>query len=279
VADYELIDVGDDARLERFGEHVTDRPHPGAGIGGRAHPDRWAEADLRYERDSGWTGPGVVGAASGWSITFHGLEFGLRTTDAGQVGLFPEHGAMIPWLEERARDRLVVDERPQVLNLFAYTGLATLALVRAGAAVAHVDAARPAVNWARQNAEGSALADRPIRWLVDDARAFSAREVRRGRRYDGLVLDPPTYGHGPGGRWQIERDLGPLLTTCRGLIRPDGFVLLTTHTPAFDGDRLAAELGLALGDSGEHLGAGELTISTEDGRPVPLGAFARWDGA
>jgi 23S rRNA (cytosine1962-C5)-methyltransferase len=280
VADYELIDVGDGARLERFGDHVTDRPHPGAHHG-RTLPDRWSEADLRYGRDIGWSGPGVVGAASGWPITFHGMEFGLRTTDAGQVGLFPEHGAAVPWLEARIAERPSGDDRPQVLDLFAYTGLTTLALARAGAAVAHVDAARPAVNWARQNAERNGLADRPIRWLVDDVRAFAAREVRRGRHYDGLVLDPPTYGHGTGARarWQIGRDLGPLLTGCRAALRPDGFVLLTAHTPAFDPDRLVAELRALLGDAAGRAEAGELLVPTADGRRVALGAFARWDGA
>ena len=277
AVDYELIDVGGGARLERFGEHVTDRPQPGA-LGLRSQPDRWTDADLRFERDDGWTGAGVVAAAAGWSISFAGLELGLRTTDAGQVGLFPEHGSMLAWLEGRVRDR-AGEGRPEVLHLFAYTGLVTLALARAGAAVVHVDAARPSVNWARQNAERNGLAEQPIRWLVDDARAFTAREVRRGRSYDGMVLDPPTYGHGGGSRWQIERDLGPLLGICRTVLRPGGFVLLTAHTPAFGPDRLAGELRLALDDRGAQPDAGELVVETPDGRPVPLGAFARWDGA
>jgi 23S rRNA (cytosine1962-C5)-methyltransferase len=277
VPDYELIDAGDGARLERFGEHVTDRPHPGA-TGDRSIPDRWREADLRYERDVGWTGRGVVGAASGWQVAFNGLDLGLRTTDAGQVGLFPEHGALLPWLEARVRERAADGAEPEVLNLFAYTGLVTLALARIGARVTHVDAARPSVAWARQNAQRNGLDDRPVRWLVDDARAFTAREVRRGRRYDGLVLDPPSYGHGAGGRWQIERDLGPLLAACRGALRPDGFVVLTAHTPAYDPDRLASELRVLDGD-GDRADADDLTIPAADGRRLVLGAFARWDGA
>jgi 23S rRNA (cytosine1962-C5)-methyltransferase len=277
VVDYELIDVGGAARLERFSEHVTERPQPGA-LDPRGLPGRWAEADLRFERDEGWTGSGVVAAAAGWPITFAGLELGLRTTDAGQVGLFPEHGSMLAWLEGRVHDR-VTEERPEVLHLFAYTGLVTLALARAGAAVVHLDAARPSVNWARQNAERNRLAERPIRWLVDDARAFTSREIRRGRRYDGVVLDPPTYGHGGGGRWQIERDLGPLLGLCRTVLRPEGFVMLTAHTPAFGPDRLAGELGIALDDRQARPDAGDLVVEAVDGRAIPLGAYARWDGA
>ena len=131
---------------------------------------------------------------------------------------------------------------PAVLHLFAYTGLATLAMAAAGGAVTHVDAARPTVAWARRNAELSGLAERPIRWIVDDAVAFTDREVRRGRRYAGLVLDPPSYGHGPGsGPWRIADDLAPLLATRGdGSWSPNAFVLLTAHTPEFDEDRLAA---------------------------------------
>ena len=148
---------------------------------------------------------------------------------------------MLPWLRDRVGERLA-DAPPPVLHLFAYTGLATLALAAAGAAVTHVDASRPTVTWARRNAERSGLADRPIRWIVDDALAFTNREVRRGRRYAGVVLDPPSYGHGPagGGDWRIEDDLPRLLAAAAALLEPDGFVLLTAHTPEFGPDRLAA---------------------------------------
>ncbi len=176
---------------------------------------------------------------------------------------------------------------PDVLHLFAYTGLTTLALARAGARVAHVDASRPTVAWARRNAATSGLDDRPIRWLVDDATAFAQREQRRGRRYDGIVLDPPTYGHGGhgGGRvWRIEEDLAPLLATCAALLVPEGFILLTAHTEGLDPDLLAGVLpmGRGSGRGTSRAGAlerGELLLETADGRPLALGAFARWDGA
>ena len=169
-----------------------------------ARPSDGSEADLRFDRDGGWSGPGPPRPATAGRRTIGGLDLELRATEAGQVGCFPEHAAMLPWLRERVELRRATapgDAPPvRVLHLFAYTGLATLAMAAAGAAVAHVDAARPAVAWARRNAAANGLDDAPIRWLVDDARAFVARERRRGNRYDGIVLDPPTYGHGASGR-------------------------------------------------------------------------------
>jgi 23S rRNA (cytosine1962-C5)-methyltransferase len=166
-----------------------------------------------------------------------------------------------------------------VLNLFGYTGLATLALAADGAAVVHVDAARPTVAWARQNAERSGLVDAPVRWIVDDARAFTAREVRRGRRYAGIVVDPPSYGHGPGSAaWQIDRDLASLLDACARLLVPDGFALLTAHSDGFPPDRLGGELAIALGRPARAVETGELALETADGRRLELGAFARSTG-
>lgn len=273
-----LLDLGGAARLERFGERIVDRPSPGA-LGSRAEPDRWLEADLRFERTGGWSGPS---AADGpWPIAIDGLMLELRPTDAGQVGLFPEHLEMLPWLRVRVVDRPTGGGAgtPEVLHLFAYTGLATLAMASAGAAVTHVDASRPSVSWARHNAERSGLADRPVRWIVDDAMAFAEREIRRGRRYDGIVLDPPSYGHGPDGRgWRIEDDLPILLAAVVGLLEPGGFLLLTAHTPGFDGDRLARLVRDALRRRPGSVDAGDLALATDDGRRLELGAFARSAG-
>jgi 23S rRNA (cytosine1962-C5)-methyltransferase len=265
VEDYELIDAGDDRRLERFGGHIVDRPHPGADDRQRA-PERWAEADLRFDRGEGWRGDGLSAGGDGWTLAIEDLRFELRPTAAGQVGLFPEHAALVPWLDDRVAGH---QGAPAVLNLFAYTGLVTLALARAGASVAHVDAAKPSVDWARRNAVLSGLDDRPIRWLVDDARAFVAREIRRGRRYDGVVLDPPTYGHGVSGKvWRLERDLGPLLDDIGGLLAANGFLLLTAHTAALDPFTLG-------GFVGRGVEVGELAIEATSGAVLSLGAYAR----
>jgi len=276
VNGHQLVDLGGAARLERFGDRLVDRPSPGA-LGTRAAPALWQKADLRFDRDRGWSGPGAE--AGPWDIELDGLALQLRATDAGQVGLFPEHAAMLPWLRDRVRARSTASEGPSILHLFAHTGLATLAMAAAGAAVTHLDAARPTVGWARLNAERSGLADRPIRWIVDDAVAFTEREVRRGRRYAGVVLDPPSYGHGPTARaWEIERDLDPLLVAIARLLDPEGFVLVTAHTPTYDEDRLASVVSRVFRRPVTALETGELSLSADDGRSLALGAFARASG-
>ena len=242
----------------------------------------WRDADLRFDRDEGWTAEAADKAP--WSVEVRGITLELRPTEAGQIGLFPEHLAMLPWLEERVSERVgargsTTGQPPAVLNAFAYTGLATLALAVASAAVTHLDSSRPSVAWARTNAKRSELHDRPVRWIVDDAPAFIEREIRRDRRYEGLILDPPSYGHGPTGQaWRIEDGLAPLLDGAARILEPRGFVLLTAHSPGFDGDRLATALATALASPPGEVDRGELTVSTGDGRRLELGAFARWSG-
>ena len=272
VDDYELIDAGDGARLERLGDHIVDRPHPAA-TGERRSPRRWADADLRFDRDGGWSGTGPERARNGWTTRIADLAFELRPTTSGQVGVFPEHAALLPWLTEHVD---AATERPSVLNLFAYTGMGTLALARAGAAVTHVDAARPAVAWARTNAALNELADRPIRWLVDDAADFVAREIRRERRYDGVVLDPPTYGHGASGKaWRLEDDLEPLLDDIGRLLTPAGWVLLTAHAEGLDAGHLGAWLSTVVDD----IEVGKLGLQATSGASLALGFFARGSSA
>ena len=277
--DYELLDVGGGARLERFGPHITDRPFAGADRDRRS-PAQWQEADLRFDRDGGWSGRGVNAASDGWTATVADLELELRPTEAGQVGVFPEHAAMLPWLRERVATRLASDPPTpvSVLNLFAYTGLATLGLAAAGAAVTHVDAARPAIAWGRRNAERNGLADAPVRWIVDDALTFTTREARRGRQYDGIVLDPPTYGHGAGGRgaWRFATDLPELLAVARAVLAPGGFVLLTAHTEDVGPPELATLLR-TLAHANERPEMGDLALDAETGGRLDLGAFARLD--
>lgn len=266
---YEALDVGDGARLERFGEVVVARPHPAA-LEPRGDPGAWDGADLVFERGGGWRAQdGTVPTT--WTIETDGLRLHCRPTETGQVGLFPEHRAMLPWLSARVRPG------GAVLHLFAYTGLVTLALARAGAAVTHVDAARPAIAWARENAVASGLEDRPIRWLVEDAGRYVARELRRGRRYDGLVLDPPSYGHGGGGTsaaWRIERDLPHLLDQVVGLLDDDGWLLLTAHTEGIRPGDLRGLVARTLGP-GTILESGELGVTARSGARLRLGAFAR----
>ena len=270
-----MLDAGDGARLERFGKRVVDRPAPSA-LAPRRDPAAWATADLRFDRDRGWTSPTGTPLPDEWTIELEGLRLRLRPTDAGQVGLFPEHLAMLPWLRDQAEGRRPA---PAVLDLFAYTGVSTLLLARAGAHVAHVDSSRPAVTWARANAAASGLGDRPIRWLVEDAPRFVDREARRGRRYDGVVLDPPSYGHGGGGSaWRIERDLPPLVERLSALLAPDGFVLLTAHTDGITDADLAGLL-TPLARSRGTVSHGDLDLTAASGAVLPLGVMACWDGS
>lgn len=268
---YALVDVGDGERLERFGDRLVRRPYPPA-FGPRRRPEAWADATLRFDRDTGWSGPDAN--AGPWVIALGGLRLELRPASGGQVGLFPEHAGMLPWLGEQA---VAADSpgAPSVLHLFAYTGLATLALAAAGARVTHVDASRPAVAWARRNAELSGLGDRPVRWIVDDALAFTRREARRGRRYQGVILDPPSYGHGPTGDWRIERDLATLLEAIADVLVPDGFVLLTAHTETLDEATLLALVMEAFRRPRDRVETGDLACMSGDGRTLFLGVFAR----
>ena len=266
---YELLDAGDGRRLDRFGDRRVDRPAPATMWPARLPESAWAAADLRFDRGAGWSGRTL----RPWTVAVDDLTLELRPTDAGQVGLFPEHLVFRDWLLGALAGRT----EPQVLNLFAATGATTLALARAGARVTHVDASRPAVGWARRNAELSGLADRPIRWIVDDARAFVEREDRRGRRYDGIILDPPSFGHGPrGSRWELAEALPGLLYACAAIAADDVFVLLTAHTTGLDPD----DLGDALIDAFEPVPGADITTETIEqvatsGALLPLGAAAR----
>jgi 23S rRNA (cytosine1962-C5)-methyltransferase len=260
---YEFIDAGDGRRLERFGDRLVDRPAP---LATDARRDRavWTTADLRFEPPGSWQG-----SLEPWTVDFEGLTFELRATPSGQVGLFPEQVPNIRWL----RDRVQPDG--SVLNLFAYTGAATLVAAAAGAEVVHVDGARPAIAWARRNAELSGLSGAPIRWIVDDAEAFVRRETRRGRRYDGFVLDPPSYGHGRRGEvWRLEERLPSLLEACAGIAKPGAFVILTAHTPGIDAHGLANDLARAFGTD-RRIETEELELTATSGARLWLGSCAR----
>jgi 23S rRNA (cytosine1962-C5)-methyltransferase len=269
MPDLELLDVGDGRRLERFGDVVVDRPSPSAQGARRLPAAAWRGAALRWADDR-WT---RGGGHEPWPVRIGRLTLECRPAAGGQVGLFPEHARTWGWLEASVRAATsALGRPPEVLSLFAYTGGATLALAGAGARVAHVDASRPALAWARRNAERSGLAERHVRWLPDDARAFVRRERRRGRRYDGVVLDPPSYGHGTGS-WRIDDDLPPLLDDLAALLGPTpALVLLTAHTPGYDPDRLGALVRDRLGVA---VDVGRLELTSSAGALLRLGAYAR----
>jgi 23S rRNA (cytosine1962-C5)-methyltransferase len=294
--DYELIDFGDGRKLERFGEWVLDRP-AAAAIGVRpAKPQAWRAATAKFQGDRAAAGEWTP-ATSRWaqrelalSVALEGFaEFQLllEPLPSGQIGVFPEQWGNWEWLAQAVRrataGRATPGQSPglKALNLFAYTGGSTLAAVSAGADVVHVDAAKSVVNRARQNAATSGLGDEPARWIVEDALKFCRREVKRGNYYDGVILDPPTYGHGPKGEeWNIKRDLLPLLQLCGELTqRRPKFVLLTCHSPGIGPAEMSAYLSEGIfGACGQPPKTGELFLETAEGRRLPSGVFARWPG-
>ena len=282
---YALLDFGMGRRLDRFGAVIVDRPAPGAAGVPALDPGVWTRAQARFGRAAsaddlaGWDAADALPPS--WEVVIDGLRLGLRATPAGQVGLFPEHAEPAAWAADRARATGArLGRPPEVINLFAYTGLATLALARAGARVTHVDASRPAVAWARRNATVAGLGDAPVRWIVEDARRFVAREARRSRRYDAVVLDPPTYGHAPNGgaAWRLDSDLADLLAGCAQLTGgAPAFLVLTAHATGLAAAELRARIAAAFG--GAIAGGAEvvaLGMRRPDGRQLPAGFAIRW---
>lgn len=288
--DYELIDFGEGRKLERFGEWVFDRPCPGAAGMRKSRVVDWKSAIARFEGDRAADGMWAP-AADRWEVKSAdlnvtlgaGREFRMQLAPlpSGQVGVFPEQMVCWRWIAEQAA-RIVAgsaNAAVRVLNLFAYTGGSTLAAAIGGAEVVHVDAAKSVVERARQNAVAPGLSELPIRWITEDALKFCRREAKRGNRYDAVILDPPTYGHGPKGEeWLIKRDLLPLLELCGELTeRRPKFALVTCHTPGIGPAELSAYLADGLfGHCGQPPRTGELYLETADGRRLPSGVFARW---
>lgn len=271
--EYELLDFGAGRKLERFGAVVVDRPCPAAEAA-VSQPHLWTRAALRYERPSGSSGKWVTiaDAPREWTIQCGTLRLSLRPTASGQVGLFPEQAPLWTWIGERVREA----GRPiRVLNLFAYTGGATLAAAAAGAHVVHVDGARSAIAWARENARLSGLEAAPIRWITEDCLTFVRRELNRKRQYHAVILDPPSYGHGPAGEtWVLDLQLAELIALCGRITAEDRrFVLLTCHTNGFDPSELARLLGQHVDST--LIEAGELALVSQSGRSLPCGAMAR----
>jgi 23S rRNA (cytosine1962-C5)-methyltransferase len=289
--EYELVDFGDARKLERFGAYLVDRPCPAAEPLRRDKPNLWRSAAARFSGRPGQAGRWRTDATmpEQWTISYHHITFELQPTRVGQLGIFPEQAACWDWIaaqvahakqmRQQSTDAHALSDVPKVLNLFAYTGGSTLAAAAGGAQVVHIDAAKSSVSRARTNAGLSQLAAAPIRWIVEDAVRFTTRELRRGNRYDAVILDPPSYGHGPQGQvWKLAEDLPKLLKLC-GQLTADrlAFVLLTCHTPGYGPDTLADHLAsAALCGPSASIDAGPLTLTTAAGRTLPSGYFARW---
>jgi 23S rRNA (cytosine1962-C5)-methyltransferase len=284
---YQLLDFGHGRRLERFGEFVLDRPCPAVERTNKAEPKLWDNAGACFdeggEKDGRWFFPRKE-LPERWEIGFDEIRFELKLTPQGQVGIFPEQAENWEWIvAQGGRGKAEGGEKEakiKVLNLFAYTGGSTLAAAAAGMEVAHVDAAKNVVEWARRNAEISGMADKPIRWICEDAWKFVKREIKRGNRYDAVILDPPSYGHGPKNEvWQLAKHLPMLLAQCAELVADRcRFLLLTCHTPGYEEDRLSAMLKECFPFATlDGITAKPLSLRTADGREMPCGAVVQWE--
>ncbi len=277
--DYQLLDSGAEAKLERFGTVVLARPCAQA-VWQPQDKALWRTADATFDREHGNHWHGRNRLPKEWTIKVAGITFRLSGTDFGHLGIFPEQRAQWQWIQETLRAEKTTTKRPlNVLNLFAYSGGSTLASAHGGAEVCHVDASKGMVQWARENATLNGLAQHPIRWIVDDVHKFMNRELRRGRKYDGIILDPPTYGRGGNGEtYKIERDLPETLRLCRALLSDNPlFLLLSAHTPGHTPIVLTNVLRQALQGMGGTFTAGEMCLTgAEDIFQLPSGAFVRW---
>lgn len=273
--EYELIDSGDGLKLERFGTYTVSRPEPHA-IWQKSAPENvWNNADAVYHRTSDSAGTWEIrkNPPHPWTIRYKHLSFILKPTTFKHVGVFPEQAPNWDFLMQTIHSKPL-----RILNLFAYTGGATLACLSTGAHVTHVDASKPSLTWARENAEASKLIDKPVRWIFDDAYKFVLREQRRGNTYDGIIMDPPHFGRGAKGEvWKLTHDLPKLLAACKTILSdtPALFLLnaYTVDLSAIAVSRLTHEL---MGGHGTHE-FGELCLKeTASKKLLPCGIFARW---
>lgn len=286
--DYALRECGDGLKQERWGEYTLVRPDPQIlwPRHGREPGARWEDWDGFYHRSEQGGGRWEFRRPlpESWQIRYDplGLTFRIHPTSFKHTGLFPEQAVNWEWFSERIRARRAeAGEAPvSVLNLFGYTGAATVAAAKAGAAVCHVDAAEGMVKWCRENAALSGLADAPIRYLVDDCLKFARRELRRGRKYDAIIMDPPTYGRGSTGEmWRLEDHLWELLLACRELLsdRPL-FFLINAYTARLSPTVVANLLAELLHGRGGTLAAGEVGLPIQrDGKILPCGIYGRWE--
>ncbi len=276
--DFELLDCSDGEKLERWGDVRLIRPDPQV-IWRTPKSPLWESADARYLRSpaggGGWEYRRKL--PDEWQITYGALRFAVRPTGFKHTGLFPEQAVNWDWMRgivQKTRGNF------RALNLFGYTGGATLALLKEGAQVVHVDAAKGMIHWGRENAAFSGLSDKPCRWIVDDCMKFVQREIRRGNAYQGILMDPPSYGRGPGGEvWKLEDEIAPLLRETAKLLADDAaFFLLNAYTTGLQPTVLRNLLDFFVArQRGGRVSADELVLPVTAGGCLPCGASGRWE--
>lgn len=278
--DYELIDCSDGERLERWGNIILIRPDPQIiWSSGKKNP-LWRNAHARYHRSNKGGGSWEMykRVPDSWSVKYRNLKFNVKPMGFKHTGVFPEQAVNWDWVY----DRIKSENRPlNILNLFGYTGCATLMCMDAGAKVCHVDASKGMVNWAKENAQISKIADRPVRWLVDDCVKFVQREIRRGHKYDGIIMDPPSYGRGPNGEvWKIEEKLYSFMELCMQVLSDDpSFLILNSYTTGLSPAVMEYLLNVMLKSRyGGKVSSDEIGIKvTESGMCLPCGSTVIWE--
>jgi len=281
--DYELIDSGNGEKLERYGKYILRRPDPQA-LWKKSLPEtEWKNADAFFYRDSdrkGWKKNKEM--QNEWQISFDQLKFNIKPTAFKHTGVFPEQEPNWKWIIEKVKSRKLKTENKEsvrILNLFGYTGGATLAVLSAGAEVTHVDGSKSAITWAKENAELSGLDKKPVRWIIDDARKFVMREIKRGGKYDGIIMDPPSFGRGGKGEiWKIEDDFLKLLEECSKILSDNPiFFLINGYAAGYSATAYYNALKPILEKYNGNFEIGELTIEeSKSKRLLPCGIFARW---
>lgn len=278
--DYELIDTGGGEKLERWGDVVLRRPDPQIIWPISSETNEWRQTDGHYHRSSSGGGQWTFRRQlpERWSIGYGPLKFYIRPTNFKHTGLFPEQAVNWSWMMDKIRET----GRPiRVLNLFAYTGGATVASAAAGAEVCHVDASKGMVQWAKENAQLSGLSEAPIRYITDDVFKFVQREQRRGRQYEAIIMDPPSYGRGPNGEmWKLEENLFPFLQSCTEILSDKPlFILVNSYTTGLSPTVLNNLLHLAVSRKlGGVTDCGEIGLPiTRSGLTLPCGIYGRWE--
>ena len=285
--DYQLLDTGNFKKLEQFGPYTFVRPAPQVIWPPHLPETVWGNANGEFRhhkrKSTGggeWTFRNPV-PKNGWPLRFRDLTFTAHATSFGHLGLFPEQAQNWDWIANQVKE--LNGNKPNVLNMFGYTGASTLVAASKGANVTHLDASKTSVTWARKNLESSGLADCPVRWMVDDAEKFLKREHRRNRKYDALIMDPPSFGRGPKGEvWNIETQMAELLTLCKNVLSDSPkFILLTTHSPGVSALTLKNMIikFLVSPDSGTFQ-TGDMSIyDTGSGLHLPNGFYVRFSAS
>ncbi len=279
--DYELLDSGNGMKLERWGSHILARPEPQA-LWPRFRDQKfWDRAQAVYTRSAAGKGSWrfTQELPKDWKIACGDLTFLVRPTDFKHTGLFPEQAVNWEWMRKAIEREKVNGKSTRILNLFAYTGGATLTCLAAGAEVTHVDASEGIITWAKKNAELSGLEDKPVRWIVDDVMKFVAREERRGQKYDVIVMDPPSYGRGKKNElWKIEAMLWPLLEKCKALLSDTPLFFAINSYTAGMSPQVVENMLQALQLPEGSIAGGEVGLKPKGaGYALPAGVFARWN--